>query len=243
MFSVLSRSFKSTALVFSSLIFFAGFHGLANAQSMTQEQIDQMAAMMRSQGQTEAQVEKFIEQMKGVQKFSQELEANQATGMTEEQAARKAAGFSDQEMANMEKMDLKVSKMEKMSADIALMRKQREFDNKYAGFPDTQVILGDKSYVLKTIECTQTGELFSVESKGRPGQGFFRFNANKSSAYGQGGYFESVNFRIGDIDAGAGQQSGELVGKNYTFDELVKATNIDTGEKQQLPLKVSATCP
>jgi len=202
-----------------------------------------MAAMMRANGQTEEHLEKFVEQMKSVQKMSKEMQSHQAEGLTEMQAARKAAGASDKELAEMDKMDKDFAKMGNRSFDISMQRKRAEFEKEHGDKPDASVTLGSQIYSLKILECELSGDTFVISAEGPPGPERLHFHTRKSLAYGMGpGYMKGLSFRAGDLGAGLGHKTGEVSGKRFTFAGTSNVTNTKTGDRYEEQLKVDLTC-
>jgi len=215
----------------------------ARAQGITDEQIQKTVEMLRANGQSEEQIEKVIQGMKQAQEFTKAMSDAQKDGASEEQAARKAAGFSDKEIADMEAIEKSATSMDAKVQQLSLDRSIVNFRQEHGDKPDVTVTIGDESFVLKLLHCQREGELFSLSAEGEPVRNRRagpRLNARRSPAYGQGGYYESISFDDGQENySGVDQTTGEFTGNKFNFEGI---SNIQWKGKQKVIFKVSAIC-
>lgn len=214
------------------------------AQSMSDDQIEQMASAMRASGQSDEKIDEFVEKMKGVQKLSQNIETHRSTELSEMQAARKAGGMTDQQIAEMDKVDKDFAALERRSFDMAQQLKIKEFEDEFADHPDAKVVLGSQSYTLKVMKCTLEGETFNIETKGPPGPNRLLMNAGRSEAHsGSGNYREWLGFQNGIVDVFVKDNTGTVSGKHFTFNGQSIVINRKTQKKTTANLSVDLTCP
>lgn len=218
----------------------------ASSQAITPEQTEQMVAAMRAGGASEADIQRALDGVKAAQAFAGQVEAGEAAGLSEEDAARRAAGFSDAEIAAMGQQDTQIAAMEQQVASMALQREIRAFEAENADKPVATVQLGNRTYELKTLTCERTGELFQIHAEGAPFKPRHKgptLHASRSSAYGQGGTFEGLKFKGEDgIDVGVGKRTGEFVDGRFVFEADVELHRDAVATGDIVSLSVDVAC-
>ena len=213
------------------------------AQLPTDDEIQQAVEVMRAAGQSEETIDQFLQSMRGAQAFASNKATAEEDGLSEEDAARRAAGFTDSQMSEMSAMD---NHLAEMNANIERQNLQRDiaaFNDMHGDKHDATVIIEGEVYSLKVIECKRDGETFSLYAEGEPKQHRRKgpsLNARRASAYGQGGFYESIHFKTSDFrDYGVGQQTGRFEGDKFIFDGTTDTPIV--GEKT-VSLSVRADC-
>ena len=194
------------------------------AQGPTNDEIQQAVEAMRAAGQSEEAIDQFLQAMNGVQAFTNNKTTEEENGLSEEDAARRAAGFTESQISEMSALD---DRLAEMNANIERQNLQRDiaaFNDEHGDKPNATVIVDGKTYSLKVIECERDGETFSLYAEGAPEQHRRKgpsLHARRASAYGQGGFFESIHFKTSYFeDYGLGQRTGRFEGDKFTFDGL-----------------------
>lgn len=214
-----------------------------NAQGITDADIQKTAEVMRAAGQTEAQIQRTIQSMKDAQKFTRDMGAIQASDMSEEEAARCAAGFSDSEVAQMEVLDQSLARQDAKISQMGLERDIAEFRAEHGDKPNATVSVEGEVLELKVVKCEREGELFSLYAEGEPVRNRRKgptLNARRASAYGQGGYFESISFKTADFKSyGVNQRTGIFEGDTFSFEGM---TDTSVVGEVSVPFSVTADC-
>ncbi len=215
----------------------------ASAQGISDEDIAKTAELLRANGQSEEQIQQVIDSMKGAQEFTQKMSQGQSQGMTEKQAARNASGLSDEDSKRLEAIEGNLNKMNSEIQQKNLARAISAFQKAHANKPDATVNVDGESFSLKVLSCEHDGEMFNLYAEGPPVRTRHKgptLNASRRSAYGQGGYFEALNFSDAKYNStGKKQSTGVLEGSRFIFEG---SADSDWKGKQNVSLSVIAEC-
>ncbi len=217
------------------------------AQGITDADIERTATMLRSQGQSEEQIQAIIANMKMAQTNVAAMESMQSTGMSEQEAAQRVAGFSDEDVAKLTAMEQGFAAQQAEVDKMALQREIAQFRADNAAKPDAMVVVDGVPYTLKVFECVRKRDTFSISAEGeptRPRHRGPRLNAGRSGPFagGDGGrmyYIESLQFSADGVAAGLGQSKGRFEGDRFVFDGMSASGSSD---RPSVPFRVDIDC-
>ncbi len=217
---------------------------ITQTYAQTNQEFEQIAAQMRAAGQSEQQIKQTLESMRVAQKFQQEVEANQASGMSEEQAAMQAAGLSPENIAAITTMQEQSAGLNELAAKAKLDRAINAFRAEHGAKPSITVTVEDQEHLLKLIRCDQKIDTFNIYAEAEPtsqGHGSAKFQASRSGPFagGDGGksyYLESLMFTNDDGHSyHLAQGTGSFEGNLFKF------TGEVTQSKEVTPAQLSVS--
>ena len=210
----------------------------AHAQGMSDAEIEQAVNLMRSSGQTEAQIQQFLDAVE-MAKVAQQRTVPQGANQTDD--IQSITGMSDADTAIVGPIAEGIMEQQDQQLDASLQTKIAEFEARYADKPNATATFDGQLIQLKLLDC-QLGDAYRFHAQAAP----THYNrAGPIIGGGRGwsvtnqGWAASVSVQI---DRGDHYRSdipaGELIGSTFTYNGPVVSQ--ETGLEKQLSFE--ATC-
>ncbi len=227
--------FVSALLV---IVLIAGVSTLANAQSFGEEELEQAVAIMRAAGQTEAEIQQFLDAIQMVESMQIPATNSDASDAEKIQAL---TGMTDAEMQVVGPIagTTKARQDEQIAAQ--LQKEIADFEKRYADKPRVTAILDGKTRQMRLLRCRTTDaydfELQSApETQRKAGP---RIIVSRGWSVAQGVWLASVHAQTDDGGYLAKLPPGPLPGKTFSFNGPVES---EESPGVALNLQFEATC-
>ena len=145
----------------------------------------------------------------------------------------------------MKNIESDLNAMNARLEDQKLKEAIAEFRAEHGSKPDAVITIDGTRHVFKVLKCDRRDDLFFIDTEGEPTHHRRRgptLNVQRSSAYGQGGYLDSISFRNGEDYVGLTGRNGRFVGDRFEFDGQATASNLNSSEKTSVSLKLNVAC-
>ncbi len=211
----------------------------SKAQALSDAEIEQAVAMMRATGQSEEQVQQFLNAIRQIEEMEIPASPPRSSQAEDIQAV---TGMTDGEMAAVGPIADAIMSQQNAQFEDILQEKITAFEERYADKPDMQVRFDGQIIDMKLIDCNLS-DAFSFSFQAPPrrhnkqgptagaGQGWDVMN--QAWKGGVNIYIDEVNFH-GDLPAGA------LVGNTISYSGLVAP---DDAPQDTKPFEFEVTCP
>ncbi|MEM9055113.1 MAG: hypothetical protein AAGB16_07295 [Pseudomonadota bacterium] len=183
---------------------------VATAQLSDQEVADAVAAM-RSAGIPESQIEKFQADIAAANAKMEAFNANPPPEIP----------------------DLK-------SGDELLAQQRAEFEEAYGDAPDAMIEFRDQTYDLKVTTCDKGEGWFVIEAKSEPGPGSSIFGTVLNTNPDGSGY-ATLDFQTGDIRAGKTIEVLDMAGDQFEFTGPVEVSDTNGANAETLTVTLQCT--
>ncbi len=213
---------------------------LTLSHAMTDAEVAEAVKAMRAMGQSEAQVQQFLESVKAAQAAMARFQGLEAGESTIEDIQR-AAGLSEQEVSAAASIAGAIEQQQQQQFALKLEQERAAFNARYADKPALTARLDGEQLEMKLIDCS-SHEAYHFEAQAPPrvhGETGPQLLAGRGWSVAQGAFVARLTLRIDDQAYDAELPSADLTNSTLRYDGSVVSQG---AEQQTMHLRFQATC-
>jgi|GEM_PF-6013836 len=214
--------------------------GVVSAQELSDTEIEQAIAVMRASGQSEAQIQQFLQAVEMANQAAAE-NADVAPSGDQTKDIQNVTGMSDAEMATVGPIAGAIQrrqdgwKAEKLQEEIAA------FEARYADKPDVVAVFDGETIAMKLLGCDLT-DAYSFQAQGAPREHSKpgpTIGAGRGWSVQSGQWLASIEVRIDGDSYTADLPPDDLAGATFAYGGIVALRDHPAVEAT---LNFEATC-